>query len=118
MNRLSFSCFTKKALVIICLLFTLFSCKQEQAKAEEESIEKKQYLPEKNEVDVMVLKQETFKKEIVSNGKLVALQKNQLKFDVSENLERLLVKNGDYVKKRTNLSCFKRFYLSTNLYQS
>ena len=97
-----------KALLIL-LVIVCFSCKNEQAKAQEDTVEKKQYLPEKNEVDVMVLKQETFKQEIVSNGKLVALQKNLLKFDVSENLERLLVKNGDYVKKGQTLAILKNF---------
>lgn len=109
MKLSSFSCFTPKALLITCLVLTLFSCKQEQAKAEDASIEKKKFLPEKNEVDVMVLKQDTFKKEIVSNGKLVALQKNHLKFDVSENLEQLYVKNGDDVKQGQTLASLKSF---------
>lgn len=96
---------------IVLVVFTIscFSCKKEQAKSQENSLKKKQYLPEKNVVDAIILKQETFKKEIVSNGKLVALQKNQLKFDVSENLERLLVKNGDYVKKGQTLAVLKNF---------
>ncbi|WP_345004368.1 efflux RND transporter periplasmic adaptor subunit [Snuella lapsa] len=91
------------------LVIVLFSCKQEQTRAEEGPIAKQQYLPEKNEVDAMILKQENFKKEIVSNGRLVALQKNQLKFDVSENLEQLFVKNGDYVKQGQTLAALKVF---------
>lgn len=98
---------TKVFLMLLAIIFS--SCKKEQAKAEEDPIEKKQYRPEKNEVDAMVLKLETFKKEIVSNGKLVALQKNNLKFDVSENLERLYVKNGDYVKQGQTLAVLKAF---------
>lgn len=101
--------FIQVKILLIFLIIALLSCKKDQAKIQEDLIEKKQYLPEKNEVDVMVLKQETFKKEIVSNGKLVALQKNQLKFDVSENLERLLVKNGDYVKKGQTLAVLRNF---------
>jgi len=101
--------FIQVKILIVFLIIALFSCKKEQVKAQEDLIEKKQYLPEKNEVDVMVLNQETFKKEIVSNGKLVALQKNQLKFDVSENLERILVKNGDYVRKGQTLAVLKNF---------
>lgn len=96
--------------IVLGILISLCSCKKEQTKTlQEDIIEKKQYLPEKNEVDVMVLKQETFKKEIVSNGKFIALQKNQLKFDVSENLERLLVKNGDHVNKGQTLTVLKDF---------
>ncbi|HBS12991.1 MAG TPA: efflux RND transporter periplasmic adaptor subunit, partial [Flavobacteriaceae bacterium] len=95
-------------ILLICFLF-FNSCKQEQTKAKEDRIEKKQYLPEKNEVDVMILKQETFKKEIISNGKLIALQKNSLKFDVGENLEKIYIKNGDYVKKGQTLAVLKAF---------
>ncbi len=101
--------FIQVKILFIFLIIALLSCKKDQTKIQEDLIEKKQYLPEKNEVDVMVLKQETFKKEIVSNGKLVAIQKNQLKFDVSENLERLLVKNGDYVKKGQTLAVLRNF---------
>ncbi len=104
--------FAKPEIVVLFLLFGLLSfinCSKAKSKVQEDLTEKKEYLPEKNEVDAMVLKQETFKKEIVSNGKLVALQKNQLKFDVSENLERLLVKNGDYVKKGQTLAVLKTF---------
>ncbi|GAA3560911.1 efflux RND transporter periplasmic adaptor subunit [Snuella lapsa] len=96
-------------LILFIFIIISLSCKQEQAKVEEASIVKQQYLPEKNEVDAMVLKRETFKKEIVSNGKLVALEKNELKFDVSENLERLFVKNGDYVKQGQTLAVLKAF---------
>ncbi|MDY7396729.1 efflux RND transporter periplasmic adaptor subunit [Aureibaculum sp. 2210JD6-5] len=96
-------------IILFLLAIVCFSCKRGQAKAQKETAEKKQFLPKKNEVDVMVLKQKTFKKEIVSNGKLVALQKNQLKFDVSENLEKLYVKNGDYVKKGQILAVLKAF---------
>ena len=107
----NFPQFNRNAFVILTFLVALSSCKEDQAKAddEEDLVEKKQYLPEKNEVDAMILKQDTFQKEIVSNGKLIALQKNQLKFDVSENLEQVLVKNGDYVKKGQTLAILKSF---------
>ena len=95
--------------VIGLLGYTNCSKIKSEEKIEGDSIAKKQYLPDKNEVDVMVLKSGTFKKEIISNGKLVALQKNALMFDVSENLENLYVKNGDYVKKGQTLAVLKAF---------
>jgi RND family efflux transporter MFP subunit len=104
--------YAKASILLTIIAITSSSCKDQKANAsgqKEEIIAKQQYLPEKNEVDAMVLKQETFKKEIVSNGKLVALQKNQLKFDVSENLERLMVKNGDRVKKGQTFAILKAF---------
>jgi len=44
-------------------------------------------------------KKKLIKKEIVSNGKLKALQKSILKFEISEKLVGLSVKNGYWVKK-------------------
>lgn len=95
----------------LMLLFMLIfiSCKKEHPKTEDGTVKKKEYLSEKNEVDVMVLQQKSFKKEIVSNGRLVALQKNQLRFEVSETLERILVKNGDNVKEGQTLAVLKGF---------
>lgn len=100
----------------VCLFSLIFiivlsntSCSNVKAKETENTIEKKTYLPDKDEVDVIVLQKETFKKQIVSNGKLVALQKNDLKFEVSETLENLLVKNGDYVKQGQTLAVLRSF---------
>lgn len=95
---------------ILLALFLFTNCSDTKHKEKKvEAIEKKQYLPEKNEVDVMVLQKGVFKKEIVSNGKLVAFQKNDLKFEVTETLEKLYVSNGDYVKKGQTLATLKAF---------
>ena len=98
--------------LFLLTLFLSFSCKKEhekQVKQKKIVLKEKENTSERIEVDVMVLKQDTFKQEIISNGKLVAIQKNNLKFDVSENLERLLVKNGDYVKKGQTLAILGDF---------
>lgn len=101
-----------KNMFFFCIFVSLISCRdshKEQKSKNEETIEKQQYLPDKNEVDVIVLQKQNFKKEIVSNGKLVAFQKNELRFDVGENLEELFVKNGDYVKQGQLLAKLKQF---------
>jgi len=100
-----------KILIIFLALSTLgfTNCAKVKPKENEALIDKKEYFPEKNEVGVMVLQQTVFKKEIVSNGKLIALQKNSLKFDVNGSLEKLYVKNGDYVKKGKILAALKSF---------
>ncbi|MCR8667546.1 efflux RND transporter periplasmic adaptor subunit [Aestuariibaculum sp. M13] len=72
-------------------------------------MDKKKYSVNKNEVDVQILKQQAFKKELVSNGKLVAIQKNVLKFEVSERLEQLNVKNGDMVRKGQLLAALRPY---------
>lgn len=88
-------------LVLFCTAYLLciVSCTKEKPKEPETTVVKKQYVPEKNEVEVLILKKETFQEEILSNGKLVAVQKNDLKFEVSGSLEKLHVKEGDYVSK-------------------
>ncbi len=92
----------------ICLLTTI-SCSNGKSKEPETTIEKKLYLPDKNEVEAMVLEKSIFKEEIVSNGKLVALQKNELKFEVGGTLENLLVKNGDAVNQGQTLAVLDAF---------
>lgn len=94
--------------LILCVL-SLVNCSKIKPNESDDLIDKKQYISEKNEVGIIVLQQGVFKKEIVSNGKLVALQKNDLKFDVSETLENLLVKNGDYIQKGRTLAVLKAF---------
>ncbi|MFY0631705.1 MAG: efflux RND transporter periplasmic adaptor subunit [Flavobacteriaceae bacterium] len=87
----------------------MISCTKEKPKEPESIVVKKEYTPEKNEVEVFLLKKETFQEEILSNGKLVAVQKNDLKFEVSGNLEKLYVKEGDYVSKGSVLAELKKY---------
>lgn len=60
--------------------------------------EKRQYTEQQNPVEITVLQKGTFRKELVNNGKLVALRKSELQFRVGEQLERLSFRNGDAVK--------------------
>ncbi|MBN2755847.1 MAG: efflux RND transporter periplasmic adaptor subunit [Bacteroidales bacterium] len=85
-------------ILFIALISSLFSCKFQNGNAADNS-EKRQYQDEKNIVDVIVLKKAVFNKELVSNGKLKAFQKSILKFETSERLTELYVKNGSWVKK-------------------
>ncbi len=59
---------------------------------------KRQYTEQQNPVEVMVLQKSVFRKELVNNGKLVALRKSELQFRVGEQLETLNLRNGDAVK--------------------
>lgn len=100
-----------KVKCILCLLVltALLGCRQVGKEQIEETITKKQYLPDKNEVSVMVLEKGVFKKEIVSNGRLTALKKSVLEFKVGEELEHIYVENGDYVKKGQILASLNAF---------
>ncbi|TGV03430.1 efflux RND transporter periplasmic adaptor subunit [Flavivirga rizhaonensis] len=103
--------FEKVSLVLVLMTVLTFShCKEVESKLDQEKgIAKKQYLPEKNEVNVLILKKDIFRKELVSNGRLVALEKSELKFNVSEKLEKIYVKNGDHVKKGQVLATLNAF---------
>jgi hypothetical protein len=59
-------------LIISSLLF--HSCSKSKA-VNETTIDKKAYVAEKNEVETIVFKNESFQKELVSNGKIIAAQK-------------------------------------------
>jgi len=86
----------------------LYNCTN-ASDSKEENTTKKQYRTEKNEVYIQILEKSIFKNELLSNGKLVATQKNVLKFDVSENLQKLMVQNGDIVKKNQVLAILRPF---------
>lgn len=107
-----------KSIIVPSLIFgffCFFNCSESKSKGSEEvTIEKEENSIRKNEVEIneveiIVLKSEPFQKEIVSNGKLIAKQKNNLKFEISEKLEKLLVKNGDFVTKNQVLATLNPF---------
>ncbi|WP_434035519.1 efflux RND transporter periplasmic adaptor subunit [Formosa sp. 4Alg 33] len=101
---------------LICLcVIVLYSCNEKKENPEEELIDKKTYSIQKNEVHVAVLQETAFKKELVSNGKLIALQKNSLKFEVGERLEKLYVANGDIVKEGETLAVLKPYVFQRKL---
>ena len=80
--------------------------------------DKLQSVPNRNPVKVMVLHPATFQKELISNGKLGALRKSVLKFDISEELTVLNVQNGDRVKKGEVIACLKQDKLQQALQQA
>lgn len=97
----------KTGIALLCLLL-LGACKDKK-QDDKENLGKKAFLPDENPVTVMVLQKGIFKKELLSNGKLVALQKSVLNFQVSEHLERLMVINGQQVRKGALLASLDDF---------
>lgn len=104
----------KKTLIILIPLLCL-SCKEKKEEKPEALLDKKKYSIQKNEVDIEMLELKSFKRELVSNGKLIAIQKNTLKFEVSERLELLKVKNGDRVKKGQQLAVLRAYKFKQQL---
>jgi RND family efflux transporter MFP subunit len=62
---------------------------------------------EKNIVETVILQQQDFTREIVSNGKLSAFQRAELYFGVPGFIEEINVKNGQRVKKGAALANLK-----------
>jgi len=81
-----------KYLTLFFLAYILYACGTKTGTSM--NAEKRQYTEQQNPVEVMVLPKSTFRKELVNNGKLVALRKSELQFRVGEQLERLSEKNG------------------------
>jgi len=86
-----------KYFVIALFTYILYACSI-KPKDSSSPVEKRQYTEQQNPVGVIILQKGMFQKELVSNGKLVALRKSDLQFRVGEQLEKLDGRNGDPVK--------------------
>lgn len=97
-----------------CLIST--SCSE--GRTETSNTEKRVYEERLNEVDVMVLERTIFKKEIISNGKLRASRKSDLRFKVTGEIKELKVKNGDIVKSGQTIAVLDPFEFQQRLEQA
>jgi membrane fusion protein, multidrug efflux system len=73
-------------------------------KAEEAQAEKRAYDADRNPVEIQVLQSGTFARQLVSNGKLTALRKSELRFRTSGVLEFVGAANGKRVSQGTVLA--------------
>jgi len=108
-------------LTAILLIIAICSCKQKGGDTNTSTEDKKESIvinEDKQKVSVMVLRYGDFNKEIISNGKLIALKKADLKFRSSENVAAVYVKNGDRVEKGQIIAKLDNFTLSNTLKQS
>ena len=106
-------------LFVILFLAGMISCSGEtkEGDTKEESIETA--LPdEKNEVTVMTLQSTDFNHELVSNGKLSAHNYVDLKFESSEPIAAIYVKNGDRVTKGQKLAELSLFRITNRAAQA
>lgn len=97
-----------KNCLIIILLILFNHCSTNTGEADQNT-GKLNPTPERNPVDVIVLEKTDFSKELVSNGKLIAMNKSILRFRISEELEYLAFKNGDKVNKGQVIARLFRF---------
>lgn len=73
---------------------------------------------DKSEVTVLPLKKQLFNHELVSNGKIVACHSADLRFETSEVVARVYVKNGDRVRQGQRLAELDKFRLINKLAQA
>jgi RND family efflux transporter MFP subunit len=103
------------------MLIANYSCNQKNTESDTADKDSKESIPlneDKQKVSVMLLRYSDFNKEIISNGKLVALKKADLKFRSSENVAVVYVKNGDRVTQGQVIAKLDNFTLSNTLKQS
>jgi RND family efflux transporter MFP subunit len=98
-----------------CMFFGFHSCSKKEDPKQQAMAMVPQTVPDQNEVDAMILQKEPFKEELLSNGKLVALQKSVLKFEVAGTLEHISVTEGSYVHKNTILAQLDPYTYQQNL---
>jgi RND family efflux transporter MFP subunit len=98
------------SLIIAIIILSFESCKNKAPKEISKENQQGTFLEkEKPIVSIMELKPGVFYKEILSNGKLYALSKADLKFRVSEEIEKINVKNGEEVPKGKVLAVVNSF---------
>jgi len=98
----------------VSLIYLLYACGSKTTESTANA-EKRQYTEQKNPVTIIVLQKGPFRKELVNNGKLVALRKTDLQFRVGEQLEKLSFKNGDHVKAGQVIAGLMPFTFSQQL---
>ena len=86
-------------LLISLALTLLLSCSGKNSGNSEGNATKADFVAEKNLVDTMVLVKRDFNKQIISNGKLRAINKCELKFLTSGEISKIFVANGKSVSK-------------------
>lgn len=88
-----------RALVYLFLTVLAVSCQSPTKSGQYSEMEKTVYRHKTPEVKAIVVKPDVFYQQVVSNGVLSPVQKAKLVFKVNENIQRVNVKNGQWVKK-------------------
>jgi len=105
-------------LSLISLFLILFTCCKNGNTSKNKTKESEQKAVDKPQVEIMDLKNGTFNREILSNGKLYALRKAELRFQISEVLEKIYVKNGNRVQCGATLAILDNFTYKNSLNRS
>ncbi len=103
---------------IFAVLFFIASCgNSKDEKNKDENV--KQKLPsEPTEVKIMTLTTTDFTQELVSSGKITSRQVAELRFQTSEIIDKIFVKNGDQVSKNQIIARLELFKFNNKLKQA
>lgn len=105
-----------KMLTFLFLSGLCLSCGGEKKDSSEAEGSVETALPEdKNEVTVMTLNETDFYHELISNGKLSARRSADLRFESSEEIATVYVKNGERVRKGQKLAELTTFRLGNKM---
>lgn len=106
-------------LLILTLGFCFSACKEEKKGMEEGQDSVETVLPnEADEVTVVTLKSTDFNHELISNGKLSAGKRVDLRFESDEPIAHIYVKNGDRVRKGEKIAELALFRLNNQTAQA
>lgn len=104
-------------LFYIPMFFIWNSCTSSDKKEVEASINT--VLPnENNDIKAIILEYTDFSHELISNGTVSAGQKADLRFESSEIVEKIYVKNGQRVSKGQKIAMLSQFKLQNSIKQS
>lgn len=106
-------------LLTFALLLCFSACGGEHKATDTEQNSVETVLPnEANEVTILTLKQTEFNHELISNGKLSARKRVDLRFESAEPIAHIFVKNGDRVSKGQKIAELATFRLANKTAQT
>ena len=85
----------RRILALMMITSLIISCKDK--KDDEGEAAKGEFVAERNLVDTVVLRKTDFYRQVISNGRLKAINKSDLQFLVQGTISEIYVKNGDKV---------------------
>ena len=110
----------KRFAAIASTLLLMYTCSSSNTKEDQDSTNKKQseIRDEITNVRAMRLAMTDFKHELISNGTVAARKKADLKFQTSEVVSNIYVKNGDRVVKGQKIASLNQFKLKNSMLQA
>ncbi len=105
----------KSKIKFLLIIVTLFNCNSPKEKDKQDVESASNIYSEGITVAVDVVKSVDFKKQIISNGTIEALQKTELRFKTSERIASIKVRNGQRVSKGQTIAILDNAVFSNQL---